>query len=209
MLVGFSFTASGAELVAASIRYSASVPPGSGASQAQLAVMAWPQSPAGPPIGARGVVLQPGFLPGFPCFDSDYDGLPDNEDGDDDQDGVPDMEDTRPWDTDGDGVNNIHDPDADNDGQHDGQELTAGTDPVDPRDWFHVQVFNRIPGTQLELRWQGVAGRRYELLGAPDPARPGEWSSLGTRQAFEDVVLRLRVVPEQRQQVMKLEVTQP
>ena len=70
--------------------------------------------------------------------DFDSDGIGDSLDDDDDNDGVIDTEDAFPFDdsefvdTDGDGVGNNADNDDDNDGYSDEQELSLGTDPLEP-----------------------------------------------------------------------------
>jgi hypothetical protein len=71
--------------------------------------------------------------------DTDYDGIPNDEDEDDDNDGVPDEEDKYPLDrdesadTDGDGVGDNADEDADNDGVPD-EEDDLPLDPTETTD---------------------------------------------------------------------------
>jgi len=71
-------------------------------------------------------------------LDTDGDGIADDRDSDDDNDGKPDWADAIPkdateWlDTDRDGIGNNADTDDDNDGLSDADEITAGSDPLNP-----------------------------------------------------------------------------
>ncbi|MCE9687911.1 thrombospondin type 3 repeat-containing protein, partial [Shewanella sp. AS16] len=71
-------------------------------------------------------------------LDTDSDGIADDRDSDDDNDGKPDWADAFPtdateWlDTDRDGIGNNSDTDDDNDGLSDADEITAGSDPLNP-----------------------------------------------------------------------------
>jgi hypothetical protein len=75
--------------------------------------------------------------------DTDGDGIPDVNEGsgntpptDTDNDGVPDYEEDNTSDQDGDGIPDHQDPDNDSDGDgiSNGEETTAGTDPLDATD---------------------------------------------------------------------------
>ncbi|MGI9241722.1 MAG: hypothetical protein ACR2RV_13050, partial [Verrucomicrobiales bacterium] len=84
-------------------------------------------------------------------------------------------------DSDGDGIADVHetgtgnfvsdtdtgtDPnnaDSDGDGQPDGGELIAGTDPNSQEDQFRVSDVSIDPSGDLIVRWDGRAGRTYEL----------------------------------------------
>ncbi|QSX31024.1 thrombospondin type 3 repeat-containing protein [Shewanella cyperi] len=71
-------------------------------------------------------------------LDTDGDGISDDWDKDDDNDGYADWEDALPkdateyLDTDHDGIGNNADTDDDNDGLSDADEITAGSDPLNP-----------------------------------------------------------------------------
>ncbi|MFT5547066.1 Ig-like domain-containing protein, partial [Rheinheimera aquimaris] len=71
-------------------------------------------------------------------LDTDSDGIADDVDKDDDNDGYPDWQDAFPkdasehLDTDNDGIGNNADLDDDNDGLSDADEVTAGSDPLNP-----------------------------------------------------------------------------
>jgi hypothetical protein len=72
----------------------------------------------------------PGFWPlrlgAFPSHDLDADGIPSLTDPDDDGDGLPDALEVGSYATD------PLDPDTDGDGWSDGEEVLAGSDPLDP-----------------------------------------------------------------------------
>jgi hypothetical protein len=88
--------------------------------------------------------------------DFDSDGIGDSLDDDDDNDGVIDTEDAFPFDdkefvdTDGDGVGNNADNDDDNDGYSDEQELSLGTDPLDPGSYPREEE-QTMPGMPIWL----------------------------------------------------------
>jgi len=77
------------------------------------------------------------IVPNYLDDDSDGDGLSDSFEAG----GAP----TDPVDTDGDGTPDYLDMDSDNDGWDDDEEMTAGTDPLDPEDHpsgaFHWEIF--------------------------------------------------------------------
>ncbi|WP_052573366.1 DUF1800 family protein [Haloferula sp. BvORR071] len=56
--------------------------------------------------------------------------------------------------------------DADKDGWSNLNESLAGTNPLDPKSWPKVEL-DRSGGQSL-LQWQGVAGKRYEILSSTD-----------------------------------------
>jgi hypothetical protein len=83
-------------------------------------------------------------------------------------------------DTDGDGLDDyaeifLHrtDPlvaDTDGDGQSDGAEIVAGTDPLDPGDFFAVASF-----IDQSIAWPGLTGRLYTVFAAEAPE--GAWTN--------------------------------
>jgi hypothetical protein len=60
--------------------------------------------------------------------------------------------------------------DSDGDGLTDAQETTAGTNPADSHDCFHIDIRPAGPGGQRHaVSWQGLANRRYDLLTSTNP----------------------------------------
>jgi len=83
-------------------------------------------------------------------IDSDGDGIININDNDDDNDGTPDISDPFPFDnsemvdSDNDGIGNNSDLDDDNDGVNDLDEISAGTDPLNPNDFSGATRILRI-----------------------------------------------------------------
>ena len=151
-----------------------------GSASAQLAVAVGQHSAPGEATGATRRIAA-GYVATTEGFDSDYDGIPDNEDPDSDGDGVPDVSDGRPYDTDQDGLNNlVQDDDDDGDGLSDSEEAAWGsswvsadtdgdrltdfeearvalTDPVDPQDVFKWAAVRRA-GTNDIILWHAEMG---------------------------------------------------
>lgn len=72
--------------------------------------------------------------------------------------------------------------DSDNDGQSNRAEMLAGTDPTDAGDYFKIEEI-RFSGDQIELSWEGVAGKKYEVQRWDDAT--GEWVNLLTKNRLE------------------------
>ncbi|MCD6051760.1 MAG: hypothetical protein K0Q55_3169 [Verrucomicrobia bacterium] len=68
--------------------------------------------------------------------------------------------------------------DADGDGVSNLDESRAGTNPFDANSypWLQVQT---VSGQNLRLNWEGLKGKRYELLATDDLAQ-GSWSGIST-----------------------------
>jgi len=126
--------------------------------------------------------------------DNDRDAVPDDLDADDDNDGLNDGQEkvagtdpmlsdsdsdgisdsvevgadpSNPVDTDGDGLINALDPDSDNDGMIDGEEVAAGTDPLDETSLFTiVGVTQDVEG--MLVSWTSVPGREYVVQASED-----------------------------------------
>ena len=157
-----------------------------GSAGAQASVSVAQSAVTGPKLVGTGIELFPGFQTAIEGFDSDYDGVLDNEDEDDDEDGVADGVDARPFDTDGDGLNNLNDedddgeglidtlesefgtswilPDTDFDTQTDYEEWVAGTSGTDGGDFFAIKVAEGVTPDGVRVQWDGVSGRSYQVL---------------------------------------------
>ena len=98
------------------------------------------------PIGTR-PVDEDGYTY---SVDTDGDGSPDFADNDIDGDNVPNVDDAFPYnsnesvDTDGDGIGNNADLDADGDGISNANEITLGSDPLDPEDTPELTTLMRL-----------------------------------------------------------------
>jgi hypothetical protein len=149
-----------------------------------------------------GYRLDLGFQPMTDGFDTDGDGLPDDQDEDDDGDRIPDIADANPYDTDNDGANNIvadedddNDrladrlewafgtspvlPNTDGDAHDDYEEWIAGTDGRDPNDYFAILDIAGQGTGATRVTWLGVAGRRYEVCATNRLGTPlDEWAVL-------------------------------
>lgn len=60
------------------------------------------------------------------------------------------------------------DLDADRDGSTNYAEYLFCTDPQDPADFTRVSLFMGGGNTTVNLLWQGVSGKRYEVYSSPD-----------------------------------------
>ncbi|MBB5351661.1 hypothetical protein HNR46_001900 [Haloferula luteola] len=100
----------------------------------------------------------------FSPLDSDGDGLTDEEEG--------------TGDADGDGVPNHLDDDSDGDGQSDATEARAGTNPLDPREWFRIENIDNSDTEQLRMTLSGKAGRSYQIEGSTS-LTTGSWFPIG------------------------------
>jgi hypothetical protein len=60
--------------------------------------------------------------------------------------------------------------DTDGDGQSDGAEIVAGTDPLDPGQFFAISHL-----VDQTMGWPGLAGRLYTVFAADNPA--GTWTN--------------------------------
>ncbi|GAA5481554.1 TIM-barrel domain-containing protein [Haloferula sargassicola] len=96
--------------------------------------------------------------------DADGDGLPDAVEGsgDADHDGIP----------------NYLDTDSDGDGQDDQTEAAAGTNPLDPAEWFRIETFEKSNTEMVKIILSGKAGRIYRIEQSPTMATD-TWDMLG------------------------------
>jgi hypothetical protein len=139
------------------------------------------------------------LAPGSPCIDAlppepsfpdhDLDGIPRPLDGNNSGTAWSDIGAQEyvhsTSDTDGDGLADydeifIHrtDPlqaDTDDDGQTDGQEILAGTDPLNPDSFFAITRIDSDENGSVFV-WPGLAGRQYTILTTAD-LMMGSWSN--------------------------------
>lgn len=176
-----------------------------GAAPCQMLAVAAQPGPVGEgAAGGGSVIIAAGILSSRPVWDTDGDGVPDDEDADLDADGIPNAIDPLPYDTDNDGLNNLVDEDDDNDGLSDLDEAMLGTDPLradtdgdgyddgtevrvlgtDPRDAGDFLRFAevRMAGGALIVTWRASPGIEYWLQRASTLA-PGGWSDVGGSQS--------------------------
>jgi hypothetical protein len=69
-------------------------------------------------------------------------------------------------------------PDTDRDGQPDGDEIAAGTAPLDPVSWFRIAELRAVTGGR-EIAWLGVSGKTYTVERASDLAL-ADWTPIAT-----------------------------
>jgi len=197
---------------------------GAGSAKYQAGLSVSQNSAAGPSLQSVSVNMEIGFQAASEGWDTDGDGIPDSQDDDADGDGQPNASDPRVYDTDDDGDNNLQEQDDDNDGLDDDeervfgsslvladtdddgsgdyQEWVAGTDPRDPFNRFAVVSLSPGGSARIELAWEGVAGREYEVVATNSLLPPeGPWLSLGTTSVWVNTFIRFvdtNAVPQQR-----------
>jgi len=171
-----------------------------GSADVQALVVLNPDGPVGEHATPNGeMAISSGILSSRPVWDTDGDGVPDDEDPDLDADGIPNALDARPYDTDNDGLNNVEDDDDDNDGLTDLEEAVLGTDSLradtdgdgyddgtevrvlgtDPRDAGDYLGFveMRIAGGSVIVTWRASPGIQYRVQRASGLAE-GAWSDV-------------------------------
>ncbi|MBN1675807.1 MAG: hypothetical protein JXR37_32485 [Kiritimatiellae bacterium] len=189
--------------VAADVFTAANTGSGVGSAAFQMSVSVGQRAVAAEQTAGGDFALEAGFQAASEGFDSDCDGIADADDPDADGDGIADAVDPRPYDTDEDGENNVTDADDDGDGLTDEQEWLFGTSRVeantdgdahdDYQEWiagtsgtdsgsvFEVSALDKGTGDSIEIQWQGVAGRTYEVQSATNLVGTGVvWNTEST-----------------------------
>ncbi|MEI7728177.1 MAG: matrixin family metalloprotease [Verrucomicrobiota bacterium] len=69
--------------------------------------------------------------------------------------------------------------DPDNDGLNNLQEYIAGTNPTNKASVLSV-LSTTISASGTTIKWQSVAGKKYQLFSRPGPSPAGNWTPLGT-----------------------------
>ncbi|MCI0536345.1 MAG: thrombospondin type 3 repeat-containing protein, partial [Verrucomicrobiales bacterium] len=82
--------------------------------------------------------------------------------------------------------------DFDGDGFSDGQEYFAGTRPTDAASLLRIEQVRFLSPTLLEISWQSVADRRYDLLGAAG-GLTGPFATLATNIVGTPLLTTLQV----------------
>ena len=183
-------------------------------------------SMAQPPLFVNAGAGDYRLQPGAPCIDKgtnaspsvDFDGVPRPLDGDYDGAALPDLgcfEFIHPLaDSDADGLRDTNElagvtspvnPDCDDDRMNDGDETTAGTDPLDSGSVFALASSEPDAEGRLVLRWPSAAGRTYTLGQSTNlatgfstlmedlPASPPENTHTDTVSSLEFRLYRVKV----------------
>jgi len=128
-----------------------------------------------------------GFLNTFllkPDLDTDNDGQPDELDPDNDNDLLADEEELQGTAFSPSTPTDLNDSDSDDDGHDDGQEQTAGTDPLDPGATLRIISVSTDTGTVI-VSWLTRLGKAYDIEAANDLGGTGVFSVVATTNALE------------------------